>query len=331
MGCREERKSPNNVKRRALVIGHSGQDGWYLYEYLAAKGYAVCGIGRDSIRQTDEILPDRPIDIMRRDVVEDMLNRAQPDEIYYLAAHHHSSEMDQGDIGQLVRESFNVHVDGVTNFLDAARLIAPSARLFYAASSHVFGNPEVTPQKEDTPFRPTSAYAISKTAGVEICRLFRKEHGVFASCGILYTHESPRRADAFLSRKIVRTAVSIANGGTEQLRVGDLNAMVDYGFVADYVDAMWRILQLDAPDDFIIATGRLSSVRDFIAAVFARLDLDWREHTIEDSSIMIRTNKRQPLSGDTRKLQAATGWVATHSMEDLARILVDAERDKGCR
>ena len=308
----------------ALIIGHSGQDGSYLFEQLAGQGYAVTGIGRESVRSTLAETPPH-VDMSQRDGVHALLAARAPREIYYLAAFHHSAEMDRSDDYELLLNSFQVHTLGLLNLLDGVLRHAPKARVFYAASSHLFGDPPEVPQSETTPFQPRGAYGISKMAGVNLMRYYRDTHGLFCACGILYNHESPRRPPQFLSRKIAAAAVAIKQGRLDKLHLGDLSAQVDWGFAPEYVDAMWRILQLDAPDDFVIASGRLHTVLDFVEIVFSLLDLDWQAFVVEDSSIIQKQSTRTPLQGDFSKLRQMTGWSPRVDLPALARIIVESE------
>jgi len=195
--------------------------------------------------------------------------------------------------------------------------------LFYAASSLIFGDPIESPQTETTPFAPTDAYGITKTAGVQVCRHYRKVHSVYASVGILYNHESPLRAEKFVTKKIVKAAWAIKRGTRDKLVLGNLSAELDVGYAPDYVDAMRRILALDAPDDFIVATGETHSVRELVELAFGELGLDWHQHVEEDHGLITRPTLRRV--GGPRKLAAATGWRASTSFASMVQALIDAE------
>jgi len=259
------------------------------------------------------------------DAVSQAVRETKPDEVYYLAAHHHSSEGNRNAGGQLVRDSFAVNLEGWLGALETARQLDYPVRLFYAASSHIFGEPIASPQDEQTSIEPLTPYGISKAAGVHLARYYRKNFGTFASCGILYSHESPRRGAGFLSRRVVEGAIAVKEGRLETLRIGNLAAAIDWGYAPDYVDAMWRILQLDQPDDFIVASGELSTVRDFVECVFSWLGLDWHKYVVEDPSIIHGAMPEVPLCGDASKLQRTTGWRPTHDLQSLSRLLVTAE------
>jgi GDPmannose 4,6-dehydratase len=312
---------------RALVIGAAGQDGSYLSEQLQADGAEVFGLTRQGL--TDPTANDRsPIMLSDRAGMRSVIERVAFDQIYYLAAYHHSAEDRMESEVDVVRSSFAVHVDGLLNVLEAMAAARSQAALFYAASSHVFGIVREAPQTELTPLAPICPYGISKSAGVQLCRLYRNEHGVRASVGFLFNHESPRRPPRFLSRKVARAAVEISRGSRRHLTLGDLEAQVDWGYSPEYTDAMRRILALDQPGDYIIASGRAACVREFVAAAFARLGLDWRDHVKIDPSL-VQKIKRGPLVGNPEKLTRSTGWTARTTLGQLAAIMVDAEQAAG--
>ncbi len=293
----------------ALVIGAGGQDGRLLTEQLEAKDHRVIGVRRGDVELTDAAAVAR------------LVCSAQADEIYYLAAHHHSSQDAVPSPAALFRASFAVHVDGLINVLEAMRLHTPSSKLFYAASSHVFG-PATTPeQDESTALRPGNVYGITKAAGMHACRFYRETHGLFASVGILYNHESHYRRREFVSTKIVRGAVNISRGGEAKFVLGDLASRIDWGYAPDYVDAMIRILALNQPGDFVVATGEAHTVSEFARIAFAALGLDWRAHVEENPDIVTRAGLG--LVGNPAKLKAATGWAPTVTFDEMIRRLLD--------
>jgi GDPmannose 4,6-dehydratase len=314
--------------RNVIIVGSQGQDGRLLHQRLAAEGCALLGIDRHGTRrggpaaETD----DGPVDVLDRASVDRIVRAFAPDAVFYLAAFHHSSEDERPfDDAELYLRSHEVHVRGPSNFLETLRRHAPRARFFYAASSHCFGEPSTSLQDESTPLRPVCPYGISKTAGVQLCRMYRRRHGVEASCGFLYNHESPLRPAGFLSAKIVRGAVEIARRQRDRLVLGDLTARVDWGYAPDYIDAMIRIARLDAADDFVIASGRAHSVGDFVAIAFAHLGIDWRRHVETDSSLLTKSRPAAPLVGDSGKLRRETGWAPSVGFAEMVRLLVDAE------
>lgn len=311
--------------KNALVVGYSGQDGSYLVEHLRAQGYTVAGVDRGNAKPP---LPEGgPINIQDYAQVLNLLRSFKPDELYYLAAFHHSSEDLPLDDHELIHRSFEINTLALNNVLHAIATELPRSRLFYAASSHVFGNPPENVQDENTPLNPIDAYGISKTAGLLLCRHYRQLRKVYCSVGILYNHESPRRSTAFVSRKIVRAAVRISRKIQEKLILGDLDSVVDWGYAPDYVDAMWRILQLDEPADFVIASGTLHSVRDFVQIAFESLGLDWTAHVELDSSLK-RKSRTNVLQGNTTLLESRTGWRPRTSFRDMILAMVKAETQK---
>lgn len=307
----------------ALIVGCRGQDGRYLTRHLEAGGCEVTGLARDGLYRGDRRC-GAAIEIGDRRAVAALLGDLRPDEVYHLAAHHHSAEEEVGDQATLVEESFRVHVAALYGLLEGIRETVPSCRLFYAASSLVFGEPAGSPQTERTPVAPVCVYGITKAAGLHLCRYYRRAHDLFCSAGILYTHDSPLRAPRFLSQRVVRTAVAIRRGEAEELVVGDLDARVDWGWAPDYVGAMQRVLSLDAADDFIIASGRASRIADFIDAVFEALALAPDGYLREDPARLVRNPSTVPLVGDFTKLNRATGWQPSCSVADMARRMVAA-------
>ncbi len=304
---------------RVVVVGAGGQDGRILYERLLAAGCAVLGIARDSIRSTEASTPVS-IDITDRRQVQAIVADWRPDEIYYLAAYHHSSQDHMGgDAVEVFEKSHAVHVRGLLHFLEAIKNCRPATRLFYAASSLVFGNVLSAIQDEQTPLNPRCIYGITKTSGVHCCRFYRETHGVFAAAGFLYNHESIYRQEKFVSQKIIRAAAEIAAGQRDQLVLGDLSARIDWGFAPDFVDAMVRILALPEPSDFVVATGEAHSVREFVEIAFRLRGQDWKAHVVEDPALLQR--RRSPLIGDASKLRAATGWKPSVTFPEMVKSL----------
>jgi GDPmannose 4,6-dehydratase len=309
---------------RALIVGCNGQDGILLSEFLKGRAYTVNGIVRHAALAHSQALV-HDIDIENPAAVRALLRELMPDEVYFLAAYHHSAEGDGIDDYELISRSFAINTFALNNFLSSICDSAPSARLFYAASSRVFGNADTVPQDENTPMNPICPYGISKTAGAHLCAYYRQERGIFASVGILYNHESPLRTGAFLSRKIVRAVVDIKRGSRDGLVVGSLNAMVDWGFAPDYVEAMWRILQAELPDDFIVATGILHSVRDFVQTAFRLAGLPWESYVVEDALALNSNRPSTPLQGNRSKLERMTGWQPRLSFEEMIAAMIVAE------
>ncbi|MEI6337741.1 MAG: GDP-mannose 4,6-dehydratase [Verrucomicrobiota bacterium] len=296
--------------RRCLVVGHKGQDGRILSSALRARGCHVRGLARGEV------------DLTSGKQISDLIREEKPDQIYYLAAFHHASEEEITlSDAEVFNRSFAVHLQGAISFLEAIRAFSPSIRFFYAASSHVFGNPPESPQTESTAMNPQNIYGISKAAGIQACRYYRKTHGVFAACGILYNHESPWRAEKFVSRKIVRAAIRIASGERSLLTLGNLSAEIDWGYAPDFVDAMMRTLDLDAAEDFVVATGESHTVREFAELVFRALNLDAAQFLRENLNLIKKAGAR--LVGDSTQLRKKTGWAPSLSFSEMVRKLVE--------
>jgi GDPmannose 4,6-dehydratase len=307
--------------KKALIVGCNGQDGSYLVEHLESRGYTVAGIDRGIA--IGPLPGGQPIDIQDEAQVLRLLASFTPHEIYYLAAFHHSSEDLPLEDHELIQRSFAINTLALNHFLHAIAAASPHSRLFYAASSHVFGDPPEKVQDENTPLNPTGAYGISKTAGVHLCRYYRRQRGVYGSVGILYNHESPRRSEVFISRKVVRAAVRISRGLQDELVVGDLDATVDWGYAPDYIDAMWRILQLEEPEDFVVSSGALHSVRDWVETAFEAVGLDWTARVKVDPKV---TRKQQTvLRGNSARLEARTGWRPLTSFREMVLEMVKEE------
>lgn len=294
--------------RTAIIVGGGGQDGRHLQNFLEARDCRVIGIGRGDTDITD---PAR---------VRDLVAAVRPDELYLLAAHHHSAESRFESDDVLFARSQAVHVVATVNFLEAIACAAPAARLFYASSSHIFPDAGRRLLDENSPPSPRSIYAITKYSGMLACRYYRERRGVFASCGILFNHESGLRAPHFLSRKITIAVARIAGGLREALELGNLDAVVDWGYAPDYVDAMYRILQLDGPDDFVVATGVPHTVRDFVDLAFQSAGLDYRDHIRVRPDLL--TKNVETRLGDARRLREQTGWQPTLSFAEMVRRLV---------
>lgn len=309
--------------KTALIVGSQGQDGQLLWNHLSSMDYGLIGLGFDFVR-CQGVDWHKKIDIHKNHEVVNLIELTQPDEVYYLAAKHRSSQDAASEDLAYYKETFDLNVYALAHFLEAMKLTGSRSRLFYASSSHVFGRISGealdTPQVETTPYHPESIYGISKVAATHLCRLYRKKFGVFASVGILYNHESALRKESFISKKIVCSALRIKKGLQQKLVVGDLSAQIDWGYAPDYVEAMNQILQLSEPDEFIIASGRTHSVQEFVEAVFSKLDLDWRFFVEEDRKIL--TCQELTRVGNFSKLNQATGWTPRTSFEAMVNRLV---------
>ena len=317
--------------KRALITGITGQDGSYLTEFLLEKGYQVFGIvRRSSSFNTDRIDhlyqdPHEPNarlrmfygDLNDSSSLNTILRKTEPDEIYNLGAQSH------------VRVSFDVpeytgEVTGLgtVRILEAIRDTGIKPKFYQASSSELFGRVRETPQTELTPFHPRSPYACAKAYAYHITVNYRESYGLFACNGILFNHESERRGETFVSRKITRAATRIKLGLQKRLYLGNLDARRDWGHAKDYVDAMWLMLQAHEPDDYVIATGENHSVREFLSEAFGYLDLDWKEY-VETDPRYYRPAEVDLLLGDASKARRVLGWEPKISFKQLVRIMVD--------
>ena len=314
--------------KTSLVIGAGGQDGTFLIELLTRRGDKVVGVDQNKIWSTSADNFEA-VDILQPEQVLSLLQQTRPAECYYLPAFHHSAEdasLLSGD-PQLFDRSYAIHVRGLIHFLHAIAQTSRHTRLFYAASSHVFGSPPIQPQDESTPLNPENVYGITKTMGIHCCRHFRLELGVFAAAGILYNHESHLRPAKFLSQKIVRGVLAFQKDPSKRLVLGDLNAVVDWGYAGDYAEAMTRILGHAAPEDFVVATGEPHTVGEFLQIACEITGVDWRECAVTDASLL----KKKPvrLVGDSGKLRRLTGWQPRVSFHEMIEIMLKAARPDG--
>jgi GDPmannose 4,6-dehydratase len=310
------------------VTGITGQDGSYLAELLLDKGYRVVGVVRrtshDSYERIGHLL-DRveivPADLLDQHSLTAVVQEARPDEVYNLAA---QSFVPTSWTQPVLTGEFTAL--GVTRLLEAVRLAHPAARFYQASSSEMFGKAVETPQRESTPFYPRSPYGVAKVYGHWITVNYRESYGLYAVSGILFNHESPRRGENFVTRKVTLGVAAIKKGKTRELRLGNLEARRDWGFAGDYVDAMWRMLQQDSPDDYVVATGETHSVQEFCEAAFAHAGLDWREFVKVDPRYF-RPAEVDLLLGNPAKAKAKLGWEPKVTFKELVRIMVDADME----
>lgn len=309
------------MKKTAIIVGSAGQDGRIACEYLIERGYKVIGIDRRShLSGASGKYKKLSVNIENSKEVIKLIKSVHPDEIYYFAAFHHSSQDKLISNIELLDRSYRVNVLSLFNFMEGIRQYSPQSRLFYAASSLIFGDTPYETQNEKTEFSPDSIYGITKLDGLYLCRLYRKQYDVFASAGILYNHESAYRGNQFLSKKVITAAIDIKNKKKRTLVLGDLKARVDWGYAPDYVDAMHRILQLKKADDFVIATGKTHSVSDFAETAFSYLGLNWKKYVKEKKQSI--TRKRKALSGNAGKLKRMTGWKPSTSFTEMIKIII---------
>lgn len=320
--------------KTALITGITGQDGSYLAEFLLNKGYKVHGIIRRSssfnTQRIDHIYEDHQHvkgarfclhfgNLLDGTRLAGLLREIRPDEVYNIASQSH------------VRVSFDepiytvkVNALGVIRLLEAIRTVKSDTKFYQASSSEMFGQVQEVPQTETTPFHPRSPYGCAKVYAYWQTINYREAYNMFACNGILFNHESPRRGETFLSRKITRAATRIKEGLQDKLYLGYLNARRDWGFAGDYVEAMWCILQQDKPDDFVIATGQMHTVREFLEGVFAYLDLEWEKYVVIDPNYL-RPARVEQLQGDASKARRLLGWESKTTFEQLIEMMVQSD------
>ena len=321
------------MAKKALITGITGQDGSYLAELLLGKGYEVHGIVRRASTfnrsRLDDIYSDPQLektrlflhygDLGESGSLSRLLARIQPDEIYNLGAQSH------------VRVSFDtpeytmdVTATGTLRLLEAIRESGLRPRFYQASSSEMYGKVQQVPQSEETPFHPRSPYAVAKVCAYWATVNYREAYGLHASNGILFNHESPRRGEGFVTRKITRAVAHIQAGLQDKLYLGNLDAKRDWGYAKEYVDVMWLMLQQEAPDDYVVATGETHSVREFLEASFGLAGLDWQKY-VEYDPRYVRPSEVDLLIGDGRKVQRKLGWKPKTTFKDLVRLMVEAD------
>ena len=316
--------------KKALITGITGQDGSYLSELLLEKGYEVHGIVRRVAFEHPEARMWRLRHIIDRIHIHsasmesyasifDIISRVKPDECYHLAAQSFVSYSFEDEFSTI-----NTNLNGTHYVLSAIKRQAPRCRLYFAASSEMFGRVKETPQNEDTPFHPRSPYGISKMAGFELTRNYREAYGLFTLSGILFNHESPRRGMEFVTRKISSAGAKIKLGIEKEIRLGNLDAMRDWGHARDYVKAMWLMLQQAEPEDYVIATGKSHSVREFLETAFNYVDLGYQDYVSIDDKLY-RPSDINILQGDASKAHKKLGWKPSITFEDLIREMIESD------
>jgi len=317
------------AKRKAFITGITGQDGSYLAEILLEKDYEVYGMVRRSssfnTARIDHIFGDIELvfgDLADGSVLNQLMRTIRPDEVYNLGAQSH------------VRVSFDVpeytaDVDalGTLRLLDAIREEGVGCRFYQASSSEMFGEVAEVPQREETPFHPRSPYGVAKVFGYWITRNYREAYGMYASNGILFNHESPRRGPTFVTRKITRAIGAILRGEQDDLKLGNLGAKRDWGFARDFMDGAWRMLQADEAEDYVLATGETHTVEEFLEEAFTYAGLNWRDYVTIDPRYF-RPAEVDLLIGDYSKAKQQLGWEPTVRFQELVRMMVDGDRER---
>jgi len=317
-------------KKTALITGITGQDGSYLAELLLEKGYIVHGIVRRvaiedperrlwRIRHHQNKVCIHSASLESYASIFKVLDKIKPDECYHLAAQSFVSYSFEDEFS-----TFGTNIDGTQYVLSALHEIAPGCRFYFAASSEMFGNAKTTPQNENTPFYPKSTYGISKLAGYHLSRNYREAYNLFALSGILFNHESPRRGYELLPRKVTSTVAKIKLGLADELRIGNLEAIRDWGYAADYVEAMWLMLQQPEPEDYVIASGKTHSVQNLIETAFDCVDLAWNDFLVLDERLYRPAEIEEP-RGDASKAKRKLGWEPSISFKDLIQMMVDED------
>jgi GDPmannose 4,6-dehydratase len=318
---------------KAFVTGITGQDGSYLTEFLLARGYEVHGLVRRGssfhTERIDHLYVDPHEssarlflhygDLVDPNTLSRLLHEIRPDEIYNLGAQSHVAV-------SFANPLYTADVDalGTLRLLEAIRVLDHPVRFYQASSSEMYGYAAEVPQRETTPFHPRSPYAVAKVYAYWQTVNYREAYGLHASNGVLFNHESPRRGETFVTRKITRAATRIKLGLQDRLYLGNLDAERDWGFAGDYVEAMWLMLQQDHPDDYVVATGRRHSVRAFLDTAFGMVDLDWTEHVQTDPRYL-RPAEVPVLEGDSSKARARLGWSPQVGFEELVRMMVESD------
>ena len=331
--------------KSAIITGITGQDGYFLTKLLLERGFEVHGIIRRNSSMTIGNLSLLPVDVLNEvnihygdltdaNFLSKLLSEVQPDQLYHLAA--------QSFVGysfQNALSTYDVNISGTLNICNAVRDSSPDTKLYFAATSELYGQPKETPQNEKTPFYPRSPYAVSKLAGIWTVRTYRDAYKLFMSNGILFNHESEVRGPEFVTRKITRSVAKIKKGSKEPIVLGNLNAVKDWGYAKDYVEGMWMMLQQDVPDDFVLGTGVSHTVREFAEAAFKEIgiELEWKgsglnEVGVSDGRTYVKVGKEfyRPLESDNymadfSKARDKLGWYPKTSFNELVKIMVKSD------
>ena len=320
------------MQKTALICGVSGQDGALLAKLLLSKGYRVVGTSRDaqasSFANLERLAIGGDVELVSMSLsdfrsVLQVVDKSKPDEIYNFAG--------QSSVGLSFEqpvETLESHATGTLNLLEVVRFLGDDVKIYNAGSGECFGDAGSIAANEKTPFYPRSPYAVAKAAAFWEAVNYREAYGLYVCSGILFNHESPLRPARFVTKKIVKAACRIANGSQETLKLGNLSIKRDWGWAEEYVDAMWRMLQQDKAQDFVIATGQSNSLEDFVAQAFQVVGLDWREHVVSDDSLL-RPSEIMENKGDASKAKDKLGWSPTLLMHDVIQKMIDAELKLG--
>ena len=318
------------MSRRALITGITGQDGSYLSELLLGEGYEVHGIVRRvaiedpghrlwRIRHIVDKLILHAASMESFASIFNVVDKVKPDECYHLSAQSFVSYSFEDEFSTV-----NTNINGTHYMLAAIKDRAPHCKFYFAASSEMFGNAKESPQNENTPFHPRSAYGISKVAGFDLTRNYREAYGLYALSGILFNHESPRRGFEFVTRKVTSTVAKIKAGLAGKLRLGNLEAKRDWGYARDYVQAMWLMLKQDEPEDYVIASGETHSIQELVELAFRYANLEWKDYVVIDQDLY-RPAEIYELRGDFSKAREKFGWRPKVTFKELIQRMVDAD------
>ncbi|MFK8112284.1 MAG: GDP-mannose 4,6-dehydratase [Rubripirellula sp.] len=317
----------------ALITGITGQDGSYLTEMLVKKGYTVHGIVRRSSSTTrtrlDSLFHDKDVynkqlflhyaDLDDSTTIRRVLVKTEPDELYHLAGQSHV-----GASFEIPESTCQFTAMGTLKLLEIVRDLPKQPKFVHISSSEIFGRPNQSPQDEQTPMRPVTPYGIAKAFATQMVSLYRESFGVYACNAICFNHESPRRGESFVTRKITRAAAAISLGLQDKITLGSLDGLRDWGYAPEYVEAMWNMLQQESADDYVLATGTTHSVKDFLAAAFAAVDLNWEDYIQQDPRFM-RPAEGTHLVGNPAKAKQRLGWEATTKVPEIAKRMVECD------
>ena len=311
--------------KKSLITGITGQDGSYLAEFLLEKGYEVHGTiyGKSNdnwrIKNIQEKIKIYECDVKNEKKINELVKLIVPDEIYHLA-----SVVETRVIFTEEENILKTNFDSTLFFLRAIKLYSPKSKIFFAGSSLMFGDVQESPQNENTSFRPNTPYGVAKTAGFYFVKMYREDYDIFACTGILYNHESPRRDFNFLPRKITQAAAKIKFGEESKLILGNIEAKRDWGFAGDYVEAMWLMLQAEKPDDYVIGTGEIHSVKDVLDIAFEEVGLDWRKYVVV-SDEFFRKEGNVSMVADISKIKSKLGWQPKIKFEELIKMMAQED------